>query len=40
MVTLRRDEHLRLVLQAAERLAVDDPVAIALEGRPPGAFSS
>ena len=30
----RREEHLRLVLQAAERLGVDDAVAIALERRP------
>ena len=30
----RREEDLRLVLQAPERLAVDDPVAVALEGRP------
>ena len=30
----RREEHLRLVLQAAERLAVDDAIAIALERRP------
>ena len=29
----RREEHLRLVLQPAERLAVDDAVAIALERR-------
>jgi hypothetical protein len=28
------DEHLRLVLEPAERLAVDDPVAVALELRP------
>src|SRR5437588_950215 len=31
MVAGRRDEHLRLVLQAPKRLAVDDSVAIALE---------
>ena len=30
----RREEHLRLVLQPAERLAVDDAIAIALERRP------
>ena len=29
----RREEDLRLVLQAAERLAVDDPVAVALKRR-------
>ena len=29
----RREEHLRLVLQTAERLAVDDAIAIALERR-------
>ena len=29
----RREEHLGLVLQAAERLAVDDPVAVALKRR-------
>src|SRR5690606_23050974 len=33
VVALRGDEHLRLVLEAAERLAVDDPVAVALERR-------
>ncbi len=32
VVAHRRHEHLRLVLQAAERLAVHDPVAVALEG--------
>jgi hypothetical protein len=26
-----REEHLRLVLQTAERLAVNDPVAVALK---------
>ena len=31
VVAARRDEHLRLVLQPAERLAVDDPVAVALK---------
>ena len=29
----RREEHLRLVLEAAERLAVDDAIAVTLEGR-------
>ena len=29
----RREEHLRLVLEAPERLGVDDAIAIALEGR-------
>ena len=33
VVALRRDEHLRLVLEPAERLGVDDAVAIALERR-------
>ena len=33
VVALRRDEHLRLVLEPAERLAVHDPVAVALERR-------
>ena len=33
VVALGRDEDLRLVLEAAERLAVDDPVAVALERR-------
>ena len=33
VIALGRHEHLRLVLQAAERLAVDDPVAVALERR-------
>ena len=32
VVALRRDENLRLVLEAAEGLAVHDPVAVALEG--------
>ena len=32
VVALRRDEHLGLVLQPPERLGVDDPVAVALEG--------
>ena len=34
----RREEHLRLVLQPAKRLAVDDAVAIALERRPHVVF--
>ena len=34
VVALGRDEHLRLVLEPPERLAVDDPVAVALERRP------
>jgi hypothetical protein len=33
VVALRCDEHLRLVLQAAKRLAVHDPVAVALQRR-------
>ena len=33
VVPARRDEHLRLVRQPAERLAVDDPVAVALKRR-------
>jgi hypothetical protein len=33
VVALRRDEDLRLVLQPAERLGVDDPIAVPLEGR-------
>ena len=33
VVALRRDEHLRLVLEPAERLRVHDPVAVALERR-------
>ena len=33
VIALGRDEHLRLVLEAPERLGVDDPVAVALEGR-------
>ena len=37
MVALGRDEHLRLVLEAAERLGVDDAVAVALERRAQGA---
>ena len=34
----RREEHLRLVLQPAERLAVDDAIAIALKRRPDVVF--
>ena len=37
VVALGRDEHLRLVLEAPERLAVHDPVAVALERRPQAA---
>ena len=33
VIPLRREEDLRLVLQPAERLAVDHPVAVALERR-------
>ena len=33
VITLRRDEHLGLVLQPPEGLGVDDPVAVALERR-------
>ena len=33
VVALRRDEHLGLVLEPAEGLGVDDPVAVALERR-------
>src|SRR5215213_2381527 len=31
VVSLRGDEHLRLVLETAERLGVDDPVTVTLE---------
>ena len=34
----RRKEHLRLVLEAAKRLGVDDAVAVALESRPNRIF--
>ena len=34
VVPLRRDENLRLVLEPAKRLGVDDPVAVTLEWRP------
>ena len=34
MVAGRREEHLCLVLQPPERLAVNDAVAVALESRP------
>ena len=37
MIAGRSDEHLRLVLQAPERLAVDDPVAVALKRGPQAA---
>ena len=33
VVALWGDEHLGLLLEPAKRLAVDDPVAVALEGR-------
>ena len=33
VIALGREEHLRLVLQPAERLRVQDPVAVALEAR-------
>src|SRR5215211_6281456 len=33
VVALGRDEHLRLVLEAPERLRVHDPVTVALKGR-------
>ena len=38
VVAGRREEHLRLVLQPAERLAVDDAVAVALERGPDVVF--
>ncbi len=38
VVARRVDEDLRLALEAAERLRVDDPVAVALEGRPDRRF--
>ena len=38
VIARRREEHLRLVLQPAERLAVDDAIAIALERRPHVVF--
>ena len=38
VVALGRDEHLRLVLEPPERLAVHDPVTIALERRPQTAL--
>ena len=34
MVARRREEHLRLVLEAPELFAVNDAVAVALERRP------
>src|SRR5437763_4132659 len=33
VIALGIDEHLRLVTEPAERLGMDDPVAVALEGR-------
>ena len=36
VVAFRRKKHLRLVREAPERLAVDDPVAVALEVRAVG----
>ena len=38
VVALGIDEDLRLVAQTAERLRVDDPVAVALERRPQAAL--
>ena len=38
MVALGIDENLRLVAKTAERLRMDDPVAIALERRPEAAL--
>ena len=38
VVAGRREEHLRLVLQPAERLAVDDAIAVALKRRPDVVF--
>src|SRR5690606_10055326 len=38
VVARRREEDLRLVLQAPERLRVNDPVAVALEDRPDRIF--
>ena len=35
----RREEHLRLVLEAAKRLAVDDAIAVALKRRPDVVFT-
>ena len=34
MIALRREEHLRLVFEAAKRFAMDDAIAIALIGGP------
>ena len=34
VIALRRHEHLRLMHEPPERLAVNDPVAVTLEGRP------
>ena len=38
VVAGRREEHLRLVLEPAERLAVDDAIAVALKRRPDVVF--
>ena len=38
IIALVFDEDLRLVLEAAEGAGMDDPVAVALEGRAKGAF--
>ena len=38
MVAGRREENLRLVLQASERLAVNDPISVTLEHRPNRIF--
>jgi hypothetical protein len=38
VVAGRSEEDLRFVLQAAERLAVDDAIAVALEGRADRVF--
>ena len=34
MIAVRRQKHLRLILEASERLAVQDPVSVPLENRP------
>src|SRR5438067_1040495 len=39
MIAGRREEHLRLVLQTPERLAVDDPIAVPLKRRPDVVFA-
>jgi hypothetical protein len=38
VVADRRYEHLALVLQASERVRVNDPITITLEGRPDGTW--